>query len=338
VKCQAALGFLPDLLDLSTLESAGEHRWQALTPTAGGRVYRPCQNQIQHQVCNWLIPDDDPNPLCRACRHNDTIPDLSVADNLIRWNRLEIAKRRLFYTLLHLGLSVDGHENKPRLRFSFVQDRQAGPSILTGHSQGLITINVAEADDAVREQRRTNLHEPYRTLLGHFRHEVGHFYWDQLIAQSPGLKAFRNLFGDETQDYSAALQAYYRTGAPADWALRHVSAYASAHPWEDWAETWAHYLHIRDTVETAASFGLRLNPRHPNADAMTAEPGRMREDERDFGRILKNWLPVTFAVNELNRGMGLPDVYPFILSDRSVEKLRFVHQVILNSLEQAQPT
>jgi hypothetical protein len=333
VNCKATLGYLPDLADLSALERVEESLWRAKVPAAQGRAYRACQNQVQHQVCNWLVPAEDPTELCQACRLNQTIPDLSVPGNIQRWHKLETAKRRLLYAVMHLGLQTDGiqDQNKPSLRFSFVADPAVGPRILTGHKQGLITINIAEADDAVREQNRVSLHEPYRTLLGHFRHEVAHFFWERLIADTPRLDRFRELFGDHSCDYAAALETYYKNGPPPDWQLHHVSAYATSHPWEDWAETWAHYLHIQDTVETAASFGMNLTPRHPNAAAMTAFPAAVKEDEISFDRILHHWLPVTYAVNELNRGMGLPDVYPFILSDFSLDKLRFVHQVVLDS-------
>ncbi len=203
-----------------------------------------------------------------------------------------------------------------------------GPPVLTGHNEGVITINVAEADDAERERRRLALREPYRTLLGHLRHEIAHYYWDGLLARPSRLERFRELFGDESRDYAAALQTYYQQGAPGDWQDRHVSAYATAHPWEDWAETSAHYFHMLDTVETAASFGVALRPKHPDAKAMTADPRTLASGDGSFDRLLQNWLPLTYALNELNRGMGLPDLYPFVLSAPAIEKLRFVHEVL----------
>ena len=263
VKCGHTLGFLPDILDLSALEAGPDSSRQALTAEAKGRMYRPCQNGREHQVCNWLVPAEDKNPFCVACRMNQTIPDLTITGNLERWHKMEIAKRRLIYTLLHLGLPLNGNpnENRPALQFNFLADAPGKDPIMTGHENGLITLNVAEADDPEREKRRVSFHEPYRTLLGHFRHEIGHYYWDQLIANTPRLGRFRELFGDETQDYSGALEKYYQQGPPADWQQHRVSAYASAHPWEDWAETWAHYLHIIDTIETAAGFGVTLPPK-----------------------------------------------------------------------------
>jgi hypothetical protein len=329
VKCDHTLGFLPDILDLSALEPAADGQWRALAAPAKGRLYRPCQNGSAHRVCNWYVPVEDQNPFCISCRMNHTIPDLTVAENRERWHKVEIAKRRLVYTLISLKLPRDGGQNQPPLRFNFLADVPGGPKVLSGHENGLITLNIAEADDAEREKRRTTLHEPYRTLLGHFRHESGHYYWDQLIANTPRQNRFRELFGDETQDYSAALKTHYEHGAPADWQSRFISAYASSHPWEDWAETWAHYLHIVDTIETAASFGMSLAPKHPAAKTMTADAKNFSGPEAGFDRILKNWMPLTYALNSLNRGMGLPDLYPFVLSAPAIEKLRFVHETIL---------
>jgi hypothetical protein len=330
VRCNHALGFLPDAIDLSTLESAGGGQWRALTPAARDRVYKQCANGQQHQVCNWLVPAKDSNSFCLACRLNDVIPDLTVANHRDLWHKLEVAKRRVIYTLLRLRLSTEGapSEKRPPLRFCFLSDPVGGPPVMTGHDEGVITINIAEADEGERERRRVALREPFRTLLGHLRHEIAHYYWGELVASTPHLSRFREVFGDETRDYAAALQTYYQQGAPADWETRHVSAYAAAHPWEDWAETCAHYFHIVDTVETAASFGLALKPKHPAAKAMTADPGSAARWDTGFDRILHNWLPLTYALNELNRGMGLPDLYPFVLSAPAIEKLGFVHEVL----------
>jgi len=331
VKCSHVLGFLPDILNLGALESSGENEWRALTSVARDRLYRQCQNGHEHAVCNWMVPVEDANPFCVACRLNRTIPDLTIAENLERWHKMELAKRRLIYTLLNLGLPLEGKEGRPALQFNFLADVPGATPVLTGHENGLITLNIAEADDTEREKRRTSLHEPYRTLLGHFRHEVGHYYWDLLVANTPRLKRFRELFGDETQDYSAALKNHYEHGAPADWPQHFVSAYASSHPWENWAETWAHYLHITDTIETAAGFGMTLRPRHPAAQTMTADPKRVLETGDSFDGILKNWMPLTYALNSLNRGMGLPDLYPFVLSTPATDKLRFVHETVRSS-------
>lgn len=330
VRCGHALGFLPDVNDLGTLEPVAGGAWRALTPDAAGRLYRRCRNDEQHQVCNWLVPVEDPDPFCAACRLNEVIPDLEVPGNTERWRKLESAKRRIIYTLMRLGLAMDGvpAENRPPLRFRFLGIPASGPLPLTGHSQGAITVNIAEADDEERERRRIHFREPYRTLLGHLRHEIAHYYWDQLISWTARLNRFRQLFGNEEVNYDAALQRYYQQGPLPDWQSRHITAYASAHPWEDWAETWAHYLHIVDTVETAASFGITLNPTHPDAKAMTADPTQVAEPSTTLDKVLEHWLPLTYALNALNRGMGLPDLYPFVLLGPAIEKLQFVHEVV----------
>jgi hypothetical protein len=332
-KCGHALGFLPDVLDLSAMEPGEGDTFKPLAPAEQGRAQRRCANGIQHDLCNWLVPADDPDPFCAACRLNEVIPDLSMAGNEERWYRLECAKRRLMYTLFKLRLPLDAvaTEGRPALRFRFLGDTTTVGPVLTGHASGVITVNIVEADDDVREERRVSLHEPFRTLLGHFRHEIAHYYWDRLIANSNWLDRFRDLFGDERDDYMAALRRHYEKGPLPDWLARSVSAYASAHPWEDWAETWAHYLHIVDTIETAAGFGLTLRPRHPAAETMTADPKKAAQEEAGFDLILSTWFPLTYALNSLNRGMGLPDLYPFVLSAAAIEKLRFVHEVIEGS-------
>ena len=329
VKCENQLGFLPDILELSTLKSIAENQWQATSPCAKKRVYRNCTNGQQHKMCNWMVPIDDPNSFCTSCRLNAIIPDLTDAKNLERWEKLEMAKRRCIYIFLKLGLPLDGvgDSNQPSLSFRFLQDKENAP-VQTGHENGVITVNIAEADSDEREHRRVTFHEPYRTLVGHFRHESGHFYWDRLIANSPPLQDFRKLFGNETMDYDTALKNYYRQGPPPDWHDRTVTAYAGSHPWEDWAETWAHYLHIMDTLETAASFGISVHPSEASPNDSIKTP-RVKFDERmDFDALLKEWIPLTCALNSINRGMGLSDLYPFVIPPAVVEKLRFIHAVI----------
>jgi hypothetical protein len=330
VKCGHALGFLPAVGGLSAFEPVGNGAWKSLAPRATDHLYRQCINGQQHGVCNWMIEADDPTPFCVSCRLNEMIPNLESPGNRERWHRLEMAKHRVIYTLLQQGLPMDGvaGENRPGLSFKFLSDIPGGPSVPTGHENGLITINIAEADDDERERRRVNLHEPYRTLLGHLRHETVHYYWDRLIANSHWVERWRTLFGDENRDYTAALKAYYQQGPPADWQTRHVSAYASSHPWEDWAETGAHYFHIIDTLETAASFGMTLKPKHPAAGSMTSDLQEMRVLDSSFDSLLERWFPLTYALNSLNRGMGLHDLYPFALSNPAIEKLRFVHEVV----------
>ena len=199
---------------------------------------------------------------------------------------------------------------------------------MTGHDNGLITIALTEADDVEREKMRTALHEPYRTLLGHFRHEIGHYYWDRLVDDGGRLDAFRALFGDDRADYAEALQRYYDNGAPPDWQTRFVSAYAASHPWEDFAETWAHYLHIIDTLEIAGAFEISVHPRIARTDALDATVDFDPYRATDVHRLVDTWLPLSLALNSLNRAMGQPDLYPFVLSDPAIAKLGFVHDTV----------
>lgn len=326
--CGHTLAFLPDRMRMAALKPDGED-WRPATPHKQDRQrYRLCANYREHDVCNWTVTADDPHPLCVSCRLTRVIPDLAPHGNRQAWYRLETAKRRLLYTLIGLGLPIATRDDDPQrgLAFAFRADLPPGEGdgkpALTGHVNGLITINLAEADDAERERRRAMLREPYRTLLGHFRHEIGHYYWDRLIAGGPRLKAFRKRFGDERADYAAALERHYEQPA-VDWQQRHVSVYASSHPWEDWAETWAHYLHMLDTLETASACGLSLHSEPASAEFATPRP-----QQEPFDHIVERWFPLTFALNNLNRGLGLADAYPFVLPQPAIDKLRFVHETI----------
>jgi len=303
-----------------------------------GQSYRYCKN-YQYQVCNWLVVSDNLQEYCEACQLNKTIPNLNSTDNLLAWRRLEVAKRRLIYSLKRLRLPIRSKKSPADLGLAFdflsADDPTANSRpVRTGHAHGLITINLAEADPIHREQFRKKLSEPYRTLIGHFRHEIGHYYWELLIRNQTNQRAqFRALFGDESQDYSAALAAYYQNGAPANWQQKHISAYATAHPWEDWAETWAHYLHIMDTMETAYSFGLSLAPKLSPNSSLSRMVHFDPYEENDFNIIFDTFIPLTFALDSFNRGMGLPDVYPFVVAPLVKEKLSFIHNLILQSKE-----
>jgi hypothetical protein len=309
VACGHSLAFLPDLGVVGSLEPAGDGHWRSPIPRAGGGTYRLCRNYTREDVCNWAVPADDPNDLCPSCRLTRVIPDLSRPGHREAWYKLEVAKRRLVYTLRTLELPLAG------LAFEFLADPDdpAAPRVLTGHAAGVVTVNVAEADDAERERRRLQFREPYRTLLGHFRHESGHYYWDRLIRESDRLDGFRRLFGDERADYGEALTRHHADGPPADWPERCVTAYAAAHPWEDWAETWAHYLHITDALETAAACGVRLRPPRPGDPTLTAVPDPVDAPPGSFDELIESWFPLTYVLNNLNRGLGLPDSYPFVL-------------------------
>jgi hypothetical protein len=327
VRCGHVLAFLPDQLDVAALEPAEDDLWQA---QGTDRSYRLCVNYAQAQVCNWAVPADDPDPLCQSCRLTRVIPDLSLPANQEAWRKLEAAKRRLLYSLLMLELPFKTRQEDPDtgLAFEFLGDAVTSEKpVLTGHDSGVITINVAEADDAEREKRRLLLHEPYRTLLGHLRHESGHYYWDLFLQNNGPLTQFRELFGDEQADYGEALQRHYDQGAQANWQDQFISAYASMHPWEDWAETWAHYLHMTDALETAAASGLSLAVDEAHVVSPADVAGRKILDT-PFDTLLDHWLPLAFALNELSRSLGLPDSYPFVLSPPAIAKLRFTHELV----------
>jgi hypothetical protein len=329
VRCGRALAYVPELRHLVSLDRRPTpeqpNRW---TSPLSAKAFKLCANYTYHDVCNWGLPEDDPEALCRACRLTRTIPNLAMSGNIARWYKLETAKRRLVYTLDQLGLPLANKAENPAtgLAFEFLED--AGAPVMTGHAGGVITLNIAEADDAERVRRRVELNEPYRTLLGHFRHESGHYYWDRLVAPSDRLSAFRDLFGDERVDYQAALRRHYSVGAPAGWQAAHVSAYATMHPWEDWAETWAHYLHVVDTLETAAACGISMNPPRRDEPTLTNVPNPISEPEVPFEQMMESWVPITYVLNMLNRGLGNADAYPFVLSTKAIEKLRFVHDTI----------
>lgn len=329
-RCGRALGYLPVEEVLSVLSREGHDQWRA---AAADRVFRFCANAA-YDACNWLVPADSSEHFCLACRLNRTIPDLSAPGNQLRWQRLEAAKHHLVYGLLRLGLRVVGKSADPQagLAFDFLAD--LGPElpesarVVTGHRHGLITMDIAEADDGERERHRRAMAEPYRTLLGHFRHEIGHYYWERLVWGGPLLEPFRALFGDERQDYGAGLERHHAAGPPPDWPQRYVSAYASAHPWEDWAESWAHYLHIVDTLEMANAFGLRVHPSAGRDPALATMLGFDPCRENEFAVLVRAWLPLTYALNGLSQSMGHPPFYPFFLVPPVMEKLRFVHDIV----------
>jgi hypothetical protein len=326
-RCSHRLGYLPERNVLSPVKPDGL-AWRALAEP--DQPYRFCANAA-HDVCNWLVPAGTSDAYCLACRHNRTVPDLTRPENLLPWRKLEGAKHRLFYSLLRLRLPIETRGESPEgLAFDFLADQPvaSGPKVMTGHDNGLITIAIAEADDAEREKRRSVMGEPYRTLLGHFRHEVGHYYWDRLIRDDGGLEACRAVFGDDSEDYNAALQRHYVEGVPANWQASYISAYATTHPWEDFAETWAHYLHIVDTLEMAGSFGVSVRPALDPTGGLHTNVEGDPYGCRDMQDLLDAWLPLTFALNSLSRCMGQPDTYPFILSPVVIEKLGFIHHVV----------
>ncbi|WP_115669858.1 zinc-binding metallopeptidase family protein [Ciceribacter selenitireducens] len=326
VSCGLRLGYRPGRFDMIALQQDGDAFFE---PSDRQTPLNPCAN-AGIGACNWLVEDEHPSGFCMACRHNLTIPDLSTPENSENWQRIELAKRHLFYSLMRFGLPLVTRIEDPEngLGFEFLaDDSSAGSTVLTGHANGLITLNVAEASDAEREARRVSLGEPFRTLVGHFRHEVGHYYWDRLVRDRGKQETFRAVFGDESQDYGAALQHHYAEGPAPGWEQSFVSAYAASHPWEDFAETWAHYFHIVDALDTADAFGLRTRPETDAPElALTTTFDSYRAVD---ARVLVDaWVPLTIAINSINRSMGQRDLYPFVLSAPVMGKLQYIHELI----------
>jgi hypothetical protein len=289
--------------------------------------HKPCANAAV-AACNWLLAADDPHDLCRSCRLTRTRPaygnDLSQSEFV----QAEAAKRRLVFQLLELRLPVRSFQENEEMGVVFDLLSSTHGPVTTGHQEGVITLDVSESDDVHREWLRRRLDEPYRTVLGHFRHEIGHYYWPILVDQPDHLERYRELFGDERDDYQSALDRHYNGGAPDDWPQHFVSAYATMHPWEDWAETFAHVLHILDTLQTAVSFGLRI----------VGEPAAREPLHEPFERVIEAWLPLSYALNAVNRSMGKEDLYPFVLGPAVLEKLAFVHERVRDTAAASDPT
>jgi hypothetical protein len=327
-RCGQGLGYEPASNAMIALAPEGD-RLVASAGRHAGSAWKYCGNHA-HDVCNWLLPADGPDELCRACRHNLTIPDISHPDNVALWRKMEDAKHRMLYTVLRLQLPlVDRTEQPEGLGFEFLRSDDPKREVMTGHAGGLITIALAEADDAEREQRRARLGEPYRTLLGHFRHEVGHWYWDQLVRDGRWLAPFTELFGDASQDYGEAIQRHYANGPRSGWQDELISSYAGSHPWEDFAETWAHYFHMLDTLETGGSFGIALSPRVDHEQVLsTSLDFKVYDPTLEMATLTTAWVALSSALNAFNRSMGLADAYPFVLSPKVNEKLGFIHALV----------
>ncbi|MBD8553246.1 putative zinc-binding peptidase [Rhizobium sp. CFBP 8762] len=329
VTCGHRLGFNTETLAVHALEPLNDLEWRIHTQP--DKAWKFCANAA-FDICNWLVPAQSGDPYCIACHHNRIVPVTNTPEGLSRWQRIGQAQRHLFYSLLRWKLPRPTRADDPQggLVFDFLAD-EIGPDgnpvpAMTGHEDGLISLRAAEADDATRESIRVAMNEPYRTLLGHFRHEIGHFYWTQLVRDDETLAEARRIFGDERADYAQALQRNYEQGPPADWQERFISTYASCHPAEDFAETWAHNFHIVDTLETARSFGLTVDPvRH---DDMQAEVDFDPYNVSDSKRLIDAWVPLSVALNSIQRSMGQPDSYPFVLNQPVMEKLDFINRLI----------
>jgi hypothetical protein len=326
LQCGLPVGFDPGASTMVPLMASSSQQW--------------CNNGIQHGVCNWLVPRNATGAakLCPACQLNRTIPNLGIAGNLSAWGKFERAKRRALYSIRQLQLPLRSRAADPLggLAFDFLLPTPAAP-VMTGHQTGVITMNLEEASDAVRERNRELLHEPYRTLLGHFRHELAHYYWYQWFEKpdSPRglLEAFRAVFGNETQNYAACLQRHYQNGPLPGWQLSFVSGYATMHPWEDWAETWAHYMHITDALETSSEFGIfpvgetLADPAFDPASIVLPPPFN-QNNPAEFLEMIHRWSALSPALNEISSSLGQRNLYPFVHSTSTVRKLYLVHCMI----------
>jgi hypothetical protein len=339
-RCGEMLGYCAEFARLATLRKpAGEPTdvFEISLPNnpghEGSRRYRQCRNAREHEACNWLVSVESEVEYCNSCALSEVIPDLSDPANNAAWRRIEAAKRRLLYTLYSLRLPVVARSKDPDkgLAFRFLKGKEGEP-VMTGHDGGVITLNVDEADFAFRENMREKMGEGYRTVLGHLRHEIGHYYWDRLIADAGKLDLFRGCFGDETASYEEALERHYGYGPHPNWREWFISAYASMHPWEDFAETWAHYLHMVDTLETAKSHGLTV--KMPATDKPAERIVTDRLAFFDFEALASGWNALTLAMNSLNRSMGMKDAYPFVLTSAVLGKLRFVHELVQSQREE----
>lgn len=294
-----------------------------------------CGNGVRHGVCNWLLPSGPAEDLCPACRLNRTIPDLSSARNVQLWGRMEMAKRRLIYSFMRLGIPPAPQAASGGLAFDIVSTRE-NPSVTTGHLNGVITVNLEEADDTYRQINRQQLAESSRTLLGHFRHESAHYLWYRFLSdlpwEDPLRIAFRERFGNEWLDYTEALNRHYQYGPPAGWEQQFITGYAASHPWEDWAETWAHYLQITDAMETSESLGIQV--RHltvalemipGSAGSLPFILGQSPAADGAFLAWLQRWMCLSTVLNEISDSLGEPALYPFVISAGVAQKLRLAH-------------
>jgi hypothetical protein len=308
LSCRSQLGFSLD--DMALLVIA-----PGVDTTGRGAVdsgqYQLCAN-LYVAECNWLVEKGPVRQLCTSCALTRTRPNDSDTKALAAFAAAEKAKRRLIAELHELKLPIDG------LAFDLLSSEFE--KVTTGHHNGVITLDLAEGDDVHREQLRVAMDEPYRTLLGHFRHEIGHYYFYRLVGPSQAYsQRFRELFGDPDTDYQDALDRHYNEGAPPGWKDTYVSSYAAMHPAEDWAETFAHYLHIRDALDTAAAFGFA--PAGATLERRSLGPS-------GFDTIIEMWLPLAWALNMVNRSMGKEDLYPFVLPPPVLDKMRLIHVII----------
>lgn len=309
VGCGTALGYSRKERAIVPVDASGAY------VDADGNTWHVCRN-LGLSGCTWLAVRSGDQ--CFGCGLTRTRPNDDDAAGMTQFVVGERAKRRLVAELDALGLPITTRAEDPEGGLAFDLLSSADANVVIGHANGVITIDLAETEDAYRERMRAQLDEPYRTMLGHFRHEVGHYFETVLVfADAERTRAARELFGDDTKDYQAEIDRHYAQGAPEDWPRSHISRYATMHPYEDFAETFAHYLHIRDTLDTAREHGLA-----PETAAGTAGAVGGASTFRDI--VLGEWLPLSIALNEVNRSMGANDLYPFGIPDTVLDKLEFV--------------
>jgi len=318
LNCGSALGFSLEQTALLVITENDSSEHAGFVDAA---KYQLCANLLVAE-CNWLVPVNYPRLRCPSCVLTTERPNDADTVGLAEFAEAEAAKRRLIVELHELKLPIVGRDQDPDYGLAFRLLSSAHEKVITGHDNGEITLDLAEGDDVHREQLRVEMDEPYRTLLGHFRHEIGHYYFYRLISPSSDhLARFNELFGDPDADYQEALDRHYNEGAPENWQERFVSSYATMHPAEDWAETFAHYLHIRDTLDTSAWCGLA--PATATFDRPPLGPSA-------FPNIIEMWLPLSWSLNMVNRSMGRDDLYPFVLPPAVMDKMQFIHTVIDN--------
>ncbi|KAA5539180.1 hypothetical protein FYK55_24995 [Roseiconus nitratireducens] len=310
VRCKSATAMCANCRQVAAVDDLNDGTVQC---SNCGTHMRFCGNRVQNAICNGGVRAESADALCRYCSLNQIVPDLSMPGNREKWLSIERAKHRVLYDVDRIGFPIitDAGDGRAILRFEF-KSSTAEP-VTTGHTSGLITMNIAEADSVQREQTRVQFGEPQRTLVGHFRHELGHYFWDVCVNPSR-LDEYRQLFGDERNpDYVTAQQQYYSGGPPDDWWTTYVSEYATMHSWEDFAETFNAYLDMIAIVGTSAHFHrLRVD-----ADV----------DGGDFQQLLTAYQDIGIVANELNRDMGMLDLVPEVFTPPVVQKMRFVHSL-----------
>ncbi len=316
LSCNSRLGFSLSDMAFLVIESGDEGSQPGFVDAD---EYQLCAN-LYLAECNWLVKRAPVRKLCTSCALTRTRPNDADTKALAAFAVAERAKRRMIAELVEMKLPIVGRDEDPNYGLAFDLLSSENEKVFTGHANGVITLDLAEGDDVHREQLRVSMDEPYRTLLGHFRHEIGHYYYYRLVDPVPDYKkTFGELFGDPDADYQAALDRHYQNGPPPDWEQDYVSSYATMHPAEDWAETFAHYLHILDTLDTAAAFSIA--PAAATFERKVLGPS-------GFDQIIDMWLPLAWSLNMINRSMGKEDLYPFVLPTAVLDKMRFIHTVV----------